>query len=52
MTIRIKKKDADAFAAHQMSEDQFFQAAEITSYLGPAIVNEAASDYWMRSQPR
>jgi hypothetical protein len=45
MTIRIKKKDADAFAADKMSEDQFFHAAEITSYLGPVIVNRAASDY-------
>jgi hypothetical protein len=45
MTIRIKKKDADAFASHQMSEDQFFHAAEITSYLGPVVVNAAGSDY-------
>jgi hypothetical protein len=45
MTIRVKKRDADAFAANKMSEDQFFHAAEIASYLGPVIVNRAASDY-------
>jgi hypothetical protein len=47
MTIRIKKKDADAFAANKMSGDQFFHAAEITSYLGPVIVNGAGSDYFI-----
>lgn len=52
MTIRIKKKDADAFAANQMSEEQFFHAAEITSYLGPVIVHGTASDYYLRLQNR
>jgi hypothetical protein len=51
MAIRIKKRDADAFAANKMSEDQFFHAAEITSYLGPVIVNRAASEY-LRLQAR
>jgi hypothetical protein len=46
MTIRIKKKDADSYAADKISEDQFFHAAEITTYLGPIVVNEAASDYF------
>jgi hypothetical protein len=45
MTIRVKKRDADALAANKMSEEQFFHAAEITSYLGPVILNRAASDY-------
>jgi hypothetical protein len=52
MTIRIKKKDADAFAANQMSEDQFFHAAEITSYLGPVLASGADGNYFLRLQPR
>jgi len=51
MTIRIKKKDADAFAGNKMSEDQFFHAAEITSYLGPVVLSAATSDYF-RIRPR
>jgi hypothetical protein len=51
MTIRVKKRDADAFAGNKMSEDQFFHAAEITSYLGPVVVNSATSDYF-RIRPR
>jgi hypothetical protein len=47
MTIRVKKRDADAFAANKMSEDQFFHTAEIANYLGPVIVNRAASDYML-----
>jgi len=46
MTIRVKKRDADAFAANKMTEEQFFHAAEITTYLGPVIVNRANSDYY------
>ncbi len=45
MTIRVKKRDADAFAANKISEDQFLHAAEITGYLGPVMVNRGASDY-------
>ncbi len=50
MTIRVKKRDADAFAANKMSEDQFFHAAEIASYLGPVVVNRAASDYLLMTR--
>ena len=50
MTIRVKKRDADAFAANKMSEDQFFHAAEIASYLGPVIVNRAGSDYLLMTK--
>jgi hypothetical protein len=45
LTIRIKKKNADEFEANKMSEDDFFHAAEITSYLGPVVANGVASDY-------
>jgi hypothetical protein len=49
MTIRIKKKDADAVASNKITEEQFFHAAEITRYLGPAIVNvnDANSAYML-----
>jgi hypothetical protein len=50
MTIRVKKRDADAFAANKMNEDQFFHAAEIASYLGPVIVNRGATDYLLMSK--
>jgi hypothetical protein len=45
LTIRIKKRNADEFEANKMSEDDFFHAAEITSYLGPIVANGVASDY-------
>jgi hypothetical protein len=45
MTIRIKKKHADAFAADKMSQEEFFHAAEITTYLGPVVLDGAANDY-------
>jgi hypothetical protein len=51
MTIRVKKRNADAFAANKMSEDDFFHAAEITTYLGPIVANGAANEYYLL-QPR
>ena len=45
LTIRIKKRNADALEANKMSEDDFFHSAEITSYLGPIVANGVASDY-------
>jgi hypothetical protein len=45
LTIRIKKRNAEAFAANKMTEDEFFHAAEIASYLGPIVENGPADDY-------
>ena len=45
LTIRIKKRNEDAFAANKMTEDEFFHAAEIASYLGPIVENGPADDY-------
>ncbi len=35
MTIRVKKANADAFAAGKISEEQFAKGAETGTYLGP-----------------
>jgi hypothetical protein len=44
MTIRVKKREVDAFAADKLTEEQFFHAAEVTKYLGPVIGNDEASE--------
>ncbi|HUD46752.1 MAG TPA: hypothetical protein VMR33_07970 [Candidatus Baltobacteraceae bacterium] len=44
LTIRVKKTNADAFAANKMTEDEFFRSAEIANYLGPIVENGSASD--------
>jgi hypothetical protein len=44
MTIRVKKRDVDAFAADKLTEEQFFHAAEVIKYLGPVIGNDGASE--------
>jgi hypothetical protein len=46
MTIRIKKENADAFAANKISEEEFFQAAEVTTYLGPSVPNDGMLNYF------
>jgi hypothetical protein len=51
LTIRTKKANADAFAAKKITEDQFLHAAEVTTYLGPAIVSGATGNYF-RMQSR
>jgi hypothetical protein len=40
MTIRMKKENADAFAASKLTEDEFLRAAEVTTYLGPSVPND------------
>jgi DNA-directed RNA polymerase specialized sigma24 family protein len=46
LTIRIKKRNADALEANRMSADDFFHAAEIANYLGPIVENGAVNDYY------
>ena len=41
MTIRVKKADADAFAAGTLSEEQFAKEAEVGTYLGPVPQDRA-----------
>jgi hypothetical protein len=41
MTIRVKKANADAFAAGRISEEQFAKEAETGTYLGPAPLARA-----------
>jgi hypothetical protein len=43
MTIRIIKGNADSFAKKQISEDKFFHAGEVTTYLGPEV--EPVNDF-------
>ena len=37
MTIHVKKRAADAFAAGTLTEAQFAREAEVTTYLGEPI---------------
>jgi hypothetical protein len=52
LTIRIKKRNADALEANKMSPDDFFHAAEIANYLGPIVENGAVNDYYSAFQTR
>jgi hypothetical protein len=36
LTLRVKKSDADAFAAGSLSEERFIQTAEVAAYFNPA----------------
>ena len=36
LTLRVKKSDADAFAAGSLSEERFFKTAEVAAYFNPA----------------
>jgi hypothetical protein len=40
MTIRVKKKDVDAFASDKVTEEQFIHNAEVVKYLGPVAGND------------
>ena len=50
MTIRVKKTNADAFAAGKISEEQFAKEAQMGSYFGPTPDGaiQEGSDYRVR----
>jgi hypothetical protein len=46
LTLRMKKENADAFTANKLSEEEFLQAAEATTYLGPSVQNDGTLNYF------
>jgi len=46
MTLRVKKSDADAFAAGSLSQEQFIKSAEVAAYFNPVRADVSDDATW------